>query len=100
MDKALADIINNTVRLVSGLNDRIIALEDMVKDPKIKGFYYCDPPGGVPTDDDLVKDAPAVSNPPCFNCDSVCIKCEKTGHCPLLNSDLCSVCSSAGNCFS
>jgi hypothetical protein len=122
MDKALADIINSTVRLVSGLNDRITALEDMVKVPKIKGFYYCDPPEGMPSDDDLFpcrvevvrvpdiaikKYSDRPSDPVCFNCSpKSCLGCGDVGNCPIANDPdnshlgVCDRCGLSSKCFS
>jgi hypothetical protein len=119
----------NIIKFVFGLKDEIedmkdrmdlietenaalrAELVDMAKDPKIKGFYYCDPPeassfAGIFTlKDEAVKGTPDIEvwdykPPPCFNCDSDCSHCGEDD-CVLQRVDgICRKCSSANKCFS
>jgi hypothetical protein len=117
--KAEIDDMKDRMDLIEAENkDLRSELVDMAKDPKIKGFYYCDPPEGFPADDDLFPLKVTLSNSPpknpidiqvvgyeaplCFNCDSDCSACERVSECAIqtLGDDICERCSSASDCFS
>jgi hypothetical protein len=89
-------------------------LDDITKDPKIKGFYYCDPPEGFQFYDDLsthkveVVQDPVAENPPCFNCTpESCLGCGDLDNCPLASDPddtdedvgICDRCPLASRCF-
>jgi hypothetical protein len=112
--KGEIDDMKDRMDLIENENKTLRAeLVDMAKDPKIKGFYYCDPPeassfeGLFTYKAEAVKNTPADSNPPCFNCDSDmsirCFKCTDYDSCLLMIVDdevrACDSCKLADRCF-
>jgi len=88
-------------------------LDDITKDPEIKGFYYCDPPKSSPSLEGLftykaeaIKDPVAVRTPPCFNCSpKSCLGCDDINDCPIASNPddhhmgVCDRCILADKCF-